>query len=251
MMSETVKRIVIAFVALQLLAFPLMFLLDNKNSGAIILAVLAGGLLFFLGRKYGWRARLGAMRSVFQTMGNDAVARFTRREEGAAVVYDVIPARVSRGALFFYVGVITLACLFFPFVLPVWLLLGYLLMRGHFVDARYRRAVRLTIAAGRLTSDTGAVFALGDGGDMDVVQLYTVVAEPVAVGPGGQSTSGMVGRAIGRRQAERSYAVRIRVRGQSAPEVIAGGLTLDCAQALLADMKNDVAVRARPEQGCA
>jgi hypothetical protein len=44
------------------------------------------------------------------------------------------------------------------------------------------------------------------------------------------------GNAARRRQAERSFLLTVRTKGSSQTQVLAGGLTIDCANSLMTDL---------------
>lgn len=74
--------------------------------------------------------------------------------------------------------------------------------------------------------------------DLRVAQGGLVV-DPDALmpGPNGVPIASIAGRHMGRRQAKRGFTVVIRADGESKVSVLAGGLTEDCATALVADIQ--------------
>lgn len=239
-MSKNIKKIIVAFLLLQIVALPLLYIMDNVHAqrGLLVLAALAV-LVTILVRTHAI--------NVVRTMGNEAVAKFTRTvNPDRSITFDIQPARVSRLSLALFGGatlVVMILMAMVPWLFPLWLLMGYFLMQTPLKDARYRKNARLTVTEGQLRNDENA-YGLDDIADIRIDKALHIVDEPVAVGPGGQSTSGMIGRATGRRQAERTYMLKLRARGGSEETVLCGGLTLPCAEALLSDLNTDMTMRA-------
>jgi len=179
--------------------------------------------------------------NLLRTATNSATAAFTRRDDpaGDGYLYDVRPARMSWLTvlvplpLFIVLGVLTagIGMLFWPALVAIFVLPG----------ARYRKPV--TIAVSPRGIESGDVnLPLDRIVDLEVGNNGVKVSEePLMPGPGGVSTSGMVGRGLGRRQAARSYTLAVRGDGQSHAAVIAGGLTYDCAVNLHSDIENALA----------
>ncbi|MDO9449596.1 MAG: hypothetical protein Q7J21_03855, partial [Rugosibacter sp.] len=64
--------------------------------------------------------------------------------------------------------------------------------------------------------------------------------DPLMPGPNGVPIASIAGRHMGRRQAKRGFTVVIRAEGESNVSVLAGGLTEDCATALVADIEKSI-----------
>jgi hypothetical protein len=176
--------------------------------------------------------------NLLRTAGNSATAAFTRRDDPRrdGYLYDVRPARMSWLTvlvplpLFIVLGVLTagIGMLFWPAFVAIFVLPG----------ARYRKPVTIAVSSHGIESgdvnlplDRVADLEVGNNG-------VKVSEEPLMPGPGGVSTSAIVGRGLGKRQAARSYTLAVRGDGQSSAAVIAGGLTYDCAVNLRRDIEN-------------
>lgn len=176
--------------------------------------------------------------NLLRTAANSTTAAFTRRDDPArgGYLYDVRPARMSWLTvlaplpLFIVLGVLTagIGMLFWPALVAIFVLPG----------ARYRKPVTIAVSAQGIESgdvnlplDRIADLEVGNNG-------VKISEEPIMPGRGGVSTSAMVGRGLGKRQAARSYTLAVRGDGQSSAAVIAGGLTYDCAVNLQSDIHN-------------
>lgn len=206
-------------------------------STLLLLGLVVGG--YVLSKRYGGGALL-------RTLRNPATSRFTRRsDESGSAVFDVTPARVSWTIIGLSV-VAVFAGFVFP---PLWLFVGVL---GFFlfIGARHRVPVRCSVSGDMLRvgdrswpiSDIAGL-QVRRGSRRGTEEVGTVVTTVPGTGivTGGKPTSALVGKALGGRMAERSYLLTVRTRRSSEEEVIAGGLTLDCAEALLHDLQECVA----------
>ena len=222
------------------------------GTGLLLLVVL-GVAVFFLGRKLG-------MLGFFQTLGNRSRSRFRRSESDGQIIFKITPARPSLAAVIaIALGVALLwraeaLCSIAWFgLLPI--IMGAMAFP---IGARYRRFVTITIAADAIHSG-GKSWRLQEIADFNVRRGSRINADepaPVihrtAAGGlvyGGKSTSAMFSRALNRRAIERSYLVTLRTRADSDEKVLSGGLTLDCADALRGDLRDAVSTRANAPIG--
>lgn len=193
--------------------------------------------------------------NVLRTWRNPKTASFTRRDDPATggLLFDVEPARAAR------MPALPL------FAFGVFLLLNALLVgtrsTGAFVGlyvvalvcigvgctfvlpgARDRKPVKISVAGhGVQSGDIG--MPLEAVTDLRVTHSGLVVdPDPLMPGRNGVSTAAMAGRYMGRRQEKRGYAVTIRADGESQASLLAGGLTEDCAHALVADLGKAIEV---------
>ncbi|MCM4156300.1 hypothetical protein [Gramella sp. AN32] len=211
----------------------------------IFLALLAGG--FYLAKRFGlifW----------FITLINTRKAKFTRRNNSGNSVFDISPARPSWtliliclilyliGNWIFQIDTAsghpgTVAYLIWIFI-PVFL---FFLLIG----ARYRRPAQLTI------SDKELADGKNSWGFPEIAGFYIrkgsrrgeeEVGSSLSIDPwtgmvfGGKSTSALLGKFLGGKMAQRSYLLTMRTRQGSREIVLAGGLTLETAEALLQDL---------------
>jgi hypothetical protein len=218
----------------------------------ILLAAVAIGFYF--------RGQLGLL-NLFATLGNSATARFQRRDDvqSGAEIFDVTPARsslmfilvmggASIGGTYFLLsresGFANLLGVVLALIaIPLFL---YPLLTG----ARYRKSVRLTVANGVL-SDGSRSYPVSGITEFAIRKTVKVNEEPVGtlvVGNAfntiivGKSTTTMIGRSLGQRQAARSYVISVRTRQSSDEGVLCGGLTKECAEALAQDLNRSISV---------
>lgn len=188
--------------------------------------------------------------NVLRTWRNPATARFTRRDDpvNGGYLFDVHPARATRmpalplfaaggflllGALLVgtrstggFVGLYVVALVFIgvgcSIVLP---------------GARDRRPVKVSVSPHGIQSGDVDI-PLKAVADLRVTFGGLVIdPDPLMPGPNGVPIASIVGRHMGRRQAARGYTAVIRADGESTVGVLAGGLTEDCAMALVADIQ--------------
>lgn len=193
--------------------------------------------------------------NVLHTWRNPKTASFTRRDDPATggLLFDVEPARAAR------MPALPL------FAFGVFLLLNALLAgtrsTGAFVGlyvvalvcigvgctfvlpgARDRKPVKISVAGHGVQSGDISM-PLEAVTDLRVTHGGLVVdPDPLMPGRNGVSTAAMAGRHMGRRQEKRGYAVTIRADGESQASLLAGGLTEDCAHALVADLGKAIEV---------
>lgn len=207
------------------------------GSVTVLLLILLGGG-YLLAKRYGGG-------SVFDTLRNPTTSRFTRRtEEGGGSVFDVTPARPSW-TLLVLSAVTFLIGFAFP---PLWLFIGVFAL-FFFIGAKHRKPVSCSVSEGTLrvgdrtwpVADVASL-QVRRGSRAGTQEVGTVVTTVPGTGivTGGKPTSALVGKALGGRMAERSYLLTMRTRHGSEEEVIAGGLTLECAEALLRDLEECV-----------
>lgn len=181
-----------------------------------------------------------------RTCFNKTTADFKRREDPArgGYVYDVQPARASWLAVLVPLPL----CIFLALwgVYSAWLFYAamalYLVVVGSIVTpgARHRKPVEISVSPhGIHSGDVGV--QLDRIADLHVDYHGVKISEdPLMPGPNGVSTSSMVGRGLGRRQAARSFTLMLRGEGESHASVIAGGLTKDCAINLERDIRKEI-----------
>lgn len=204
-----------------------------------LFTLLAFGLALYLGHRFG-------AEHAIRALGNPAVARFTREQDGprGVTVYQVTPARPAY-------AVLALALLPIPFGLffpPLWLFslvfLGFAL-----IGAKHRVPATLTVGNGRLEADAGQ-WPLADLASVSArknsrageQEVGTVVSTSAITGrvSGAKPTSALIGKALGTRMAERSWVLAVRPRSGSDTVIIAGGLTEDVAVALQDDLRQTI-----------
>lgn len=178
--------------------------------------------------------------NVLRTWANPARADFRRRDDReGGHVFEVRPARAS------WLPVLVLAplCLVLAVLWSAYVaaLLGVAVGATFLAPgARHRRGARIFVSRAGLRGG-GADLALDRVGEISIGNDgVRISAEPLAAGPGGVSTSSLVGRGMARRQAARSFTVRVRADGQSHATVLAGGLTEACALNLAHELTRSV-----------
>lgn len=235
----------IAFLLFNTLGVALFFVspMINTNAGMLLQLALVGAAVAL--PLWKWHGM-----NVLRTWRNPATASFTRRKNPATGVhlFDVQPARAARMPALPLIAVgmfLLLNALLVGTRLTggfVWLYVVALVFIGvgcSFVlpGARDRKPVKVSVSAHGIQS-----------GDIDipleaVADLHAahgglvVDPEPLMPGPNGVPISSIAGRHMGRRQAARGFTVVIRADGESKVSVLAGGLTEDCAMALVTDIK--------------
>lgn len=236
--------IVAAFVLLNIVGAGLFFALENRMGQLARLALVAATLAVPL-----WK--WGGI-NVLRTWGNPATASFIRRDDPATggYLFSVQPARAARmpALPLFIVGLLLLIGVMLGG--SFWAYLVALVFLGvglTFVlpGARERQPVSISVSADGIQGNDITI-PLEAVADLQISHRGLVV-DPDTPMPtrNGVPLSTMAGRHMGRRQAERGYAVAIRADGESKTSVLAGGLTADCAHALAADLAKAVATVAQ------
>lgn len=213
--------------------------------GVLILLALCGGGYYVF--------RNGALL-------NAAEAKFVRRSDvGGQVVFDITPARPSLTFIVFRAGVSAIVFLLLVSFMGarsgslafigfgIWLLVTFILFRPLLRSQIHRKPVTLTISAQAL-SNGQRHFPLTDIAQLNVRSSFDAQSAPVARAAihtadgipisGGTSISADVSRALHNRLAERSYILTVRSTNSSSEDVLSGGLTQKCAEALMNDVGN-------------
>lgn len=238
----------IGFLAINLL--PLVFFITGSLAGNLFgPRSMLGGWLGAWGVNLGsWSMPLSLFLlflpfgglNLLRTGANGARATFKRRDDPArgGYLYDVRPARASWLTVLTPLPLFAVLSMVTPWVLIFWpALVAIFVLPG----ARHRKPVTISVSPQGIYSNDVSL-PLDRVAEMEVVNRGVKVArEPLMPGPGGLSTSGMIGRGLGRRQAARSFTLTLRSDGESRATVIAGGLTEDCAINLQRDIENAVA----------
>lgn len=227
----------VAFLLFNTVGVLLFFLLENRIgqlAGQLSRLVIAGATLAV--PIWGFH-----VKNVLATWGYDATADFTRRDDPSTggQLFHVRPARAARTpAMFLFAGGVLLLLMS---SVSFWIYLMSLVFLGvgcSFVvpGARDRRPVTVSVSThGIQSGDIGV--PLNAVADLRVGHNGLVIdADSPMPGRNGVPISSMLGRHLGRRQAERGYVVEIRADGESHYSVLSGGLTLDCANALVAEI---------------
>lgn len=228
----------IAFVAVNVLAMLVL------STGSIMIGFL-GHFAIALGIA-ALVARPRGGLNLLRTWSNPPTADFTRRDDPtrSGYIYDVRPARASRMAILLPLPLAAFLALWGVF--SVWIFYAamalYFIVIGTIVLPGARDRKPATIAVSPRGIEAGDVqMPLDRIVDLDVHNSGVKVSrEPLMPGRNGVSTSGMVGRGLGHRQAARSFALTLRGDGDSHATVIAGGLTEACAENLHRDICNAV-----------
>lgn len=229
----------IAFAALNIL--PLVFLFTgNILTGGFGTFVLVVGLFIAVSLPFGG---LNLVRS----WANKATADFKRLDDPVrgGYIYDVRPARASWLAVLVPLPLCAFLALWGAFAGWIFYaaMMLYFVVAAIFVlpGAKYRKAVTISVSPQGIHS--GDVnLPLDRVADLSVGYNGVKVSEdPLMPGRNGVSTSAMIGRGLGNRQASRSFTLMLRGDGSSRAAVIAGGLTQDCAENLQRDIQNAVA----------
>lgn len=225
----------IAFLLFNTVGAALLYMLGSGSGQStrplVVIATLAVPI---------WYLKVG---NVLRTWGNSARADFTRRPDPATggYIFDVRPARAARSPALFLFAAGLLVLLTFMSSGSFLLYLLALLLIGvgcSYVvpGARYRKRATISVSAQGVRSEDIAI-PINAVAELRVGHKGLVVDPDTPVGGrNGVPLATMLGRFMGRRQAERGYVVEIRADGQGASSVLAGGLTLDCANALAADL---------------
>ncbi|MEO3433991.1 hypothetical protein [Inquilinus sp. CAU 1745] len=233
--------VAIAFVALNVLPVLLFFTGDFLIGwlAPVIRVAIPVAIFIAIARHFGGS-------NLARTCFNKTTADFKRREDPArgGYVYDVQPARASWLAVLVPLPLGVFLALWGAY--SAWLLYAaialYLVVAGSFVvpGARHRKPVAISVSPhGIHSGDVGV--PLERIADLHVDYHGVKISEdPLMPGPNGVSTSSMVGRGLGRRQAARSFTLMLRGEGESHASVIAGGLTKDCAINLERDIRKAI-----------
>lgn len=225
----------VAFLLFNTVGAALLYVIGSRPgmAGRVLLVALTIGLPL-----WAWR-----LTNVFRTWGNSATANFVRRDdpETGGYLFDVKPARAARmpALPLFVVGLLLLWAFLgggsgWTYVLA----LVFLGVGCSFVapGARHRRRALVSVSPAGLRSGD-LVIPVNQVAEFRVAHRGLVVDPDNPVGGlNGVPLSTMLGRLMGRRQAERGYVVEVRADGQGSSTVLAGGLTPDCAEALATDL---------------
>jgi hypothetical protein len=215
---------------------------------SLILLIIVLTAIYFVAQKFGWD-------NLLRTLLNPAQAQFVRRDisDGSAVTFAVTPAR-SSWAYLVIMGGILLGSLWLLSVLGVGVLVPVLALFGVplylyplLKNVAYRKAVIINISTtGELTTELHVKgWNLVEIEEIIIERGVSVNDEPVEVQvlytPTnniyiGKATETLIGRALGQRQAARSYLLTAKVRGLKQSMTLCGGLTLDCARQLRNDL---------------
>ncbi|GAB4524293.1 MAG: hypothetical protein Kow00133_12480 [Amphiplicatus sp.] len=208
-------------------------------SGLVLFAVMIVGSGFLTAGKDG-------VLNVGATLGNPARARFAAREENGRTIFSTTPARTPWTSLVINGGMLLGAFLIFAamadfkapgsVIAAIFLgLVGILLFMPVFKAGKTRKPAEIIVDANALSAD-GKTWRSRDIADILIRNASNLKLPEIVANAPGQSTSGMMGRAAARRLVARSYVVAIRLRTGSDEEIIAGGLTLEAAEALAEDI---------------
>lgn len=178
--------------------------------------------------------------NVLRTWANPALADFQRRDDPeGGHVFEVRPAR----ACWLPVLVLAPLCLFLGVLWSGYVaaVLGVAVGAIFLAPgARHRRRARIFVSSEGLRS-VGVDLALDRVAEISVGNNGVGISpEQLVPGPGGVSTSSLVGRGMARRQVARSFTLRVRADGQSHATVLAGGLTEECAFNLAHELTRSV-----------
>lgn len=211
----------------------------------LIIAIIVLGAAAYLG------LLTGVMNAV-TTLGNSTTSAFLRSTPSAnEATYHVTPARSSRGAII-AIGIGLLLIYQFPGFWIVGLLPLVMGLMVLMVGARHRRRSTIRIAGDLLVCGkqqwpladiaglhvrAGSRFNTDDPGQA----IYTTPVGGQVLG--GKSSSVLFTKALARRVVERSYQVTLRTRQGSKEQVLAGGLTPECARSLADDLASDIVAR--------
>lgn len=205
----------------------------------LILIVVA--VSFYYRKKFSWL-------NSFSSIGYPADSRFERSETSAdEVIFNVTPARSSRGALIFIISGFLISLIpGIGIIGIVPLVMGLLVFP---VGSLHRKPAILRITNKSLSdgdkewsfSDIVAIH-VRNGSSFNTEEpgqpVYSTPQGPVY---GSKSTSVVFTKALGRRVVDRSYLVTLLTRQNSDESVLSGGLTLQCAEALRNSLTSEMA----------
>lgn len=193
------------------------------------------------------------------TFLNAAEAKFVRRGDPASggIIFDITPARPSVTFTLFRAGVSAVTFWLLVSVMgandaslgaigfAAWVLVSFVLFRPLLKSQRYRKPTRLTISPQNLTADQRH-YALKDIAQINIrcglntqdAPVRTAVVRAVDGVPvaGNRSISADVSRILHNRLAARSFLLTLRTSNGSAEDILSGGLTQRCAEALMHDL---------------
>jgi hypothetical protein len=236
----------VAFLLFNTLGVVLFFTASSMNTGmlgSLVRLALVGAVLAI--PLWKWHGL-----NVLHTWRNPATASFTRRDDPATGghLFDVLPARAARmpALPLFAIGILVLLMALMVGTRSTWGFVGLFIFALVFISvgcsfvlpgARDRKPAKISVSThGVQSGDIG--IPLKAVSDLYVAHGGLVVdPDPLMPGPNGVPIASMAGRHMGRRQSARGYAVMIRADGESEASILAGGLTEDCARALVADIK--------------
>jgi hypothetical protein len=235
----------LAFLLFNTLGVALFFVspIININIGTLLRLTLVGAVVAV--PLWKWHGL-----NVLRTWRNPATACFMRRDDPATggYLFDVQPARAARmpALPLFAVGVFLLLNTLLVGTKSTGGFVGLYVVALVFIGvgcsfvlpgARDRKPAQVSVSSHGIQSSDIDI-PLKAVADLRVAQGGLVV-DPDALmpGPNGVPIASIAGRHMGRRQAKRGFTVVIRADGESKVSVLAGGLTEDCATALVADIQ--------------
>lgn len=188
--------------------------------------------------------------NVLRTWSNPATASFTRSADASTggYLFDVQPARAARmpAQPLFVIGVILLLNAVLVGSRSTGAFIGLYIVALVFIGvgctyvlpgASNRKSAKISVSKQGIQSGEINI-PLKAVADLNVTHNGLVVdPDPLMPGPDGVPIASIAGRHMGRRQSARGFTVVIRADGQSQASSLAGGLTEECALALVADIK--------------
>ncbi|WP_026452647.1 hypothetical protein [Aequorivita capsosiphonis] len=218
----------------------------------ILLSLLIIGIYF--------AKRLG-LTVWFTTLINSSKAKYERHiTSSKSTVFDISPARPSWTIILICFLLYLIGNWLYqtdkasghsgPVPFFIWIFIPvflYFLLIG----ARHRKPAKLII------SDKELANGKNSWAFPEIARLYinkastrgeekvgsSISTEPLTgIVSGGKSTSALMGKYLGGKMAQRSYLISMRTRQSSREVVLAGGLTLETAEALLQDLNISIAL---------
>lgn len=194
----------------------------------------------------------------FTTLINSSKAKYARHNtSGNTTVFDVSPARPSWTIILICFMLYLIGNWIYqadkasghsgPFPFFIWIFIPVFLF-FLLIGARHRKPVQLIVSDKEFVNgknswklpDIASLYIRKGSRRGEEKVGYRVSTEPLTgIVSGGKSTSSLLGKLLGGKMARRSYLLSVRTRHGSHETVLAGGLTMETAEALLKDL-NDI-----------
>ncbi len=227
----SLNKIILTFVALQLLALPVLLAMESSLLANLGILVVVLAAVAFVGNIMG-------AHNIFSALMFDKKSSFIRKEDKEGEYFYVIkPARISRGGLLGSFGVFLILSVLYPFLFLILSLIFIIPYRVYARGIEYRKPIELRVMPDCVKTQDFLV-QRSDVLEVFVVQLFDVNQVAIVTATGQESSgNNPLSKLLWARQAACSYEVRLRSATSSEAYVLAGGLNEGTALALRDDLK--------------
>ena len=228
------KNILIAFVAFQFLAVPILFVMDSQFLQSVLALAIGFAVIYFLCKKY-------LRTNILEVIKLDQVSSFTMEDLGGGhYKYIVRAARISRRVVVFSAIVALLPTLLAPILAPVFIGLGFFCLSFCMRGAEYRKNTEISITPDQIRTDEYS-FAKGEVAEIYCDQLFNQgVGVNITRHGDVYVGNGFLYSYIWDKQADSSYEIGLRTNKSDKVYILAGGLNGKVAKALGGDLADHI-----------